>query len=850
MFTKLQKKTIFLGIIFLALFSIPFLAHGQEEPQTFTQHCFIFHDYENWNGVGDISYKQIQYCYGTAFGCTQGRIERGGQVNLEEGDRFDNCLAIVTPSEERMPDVKKISDESIPGSACSFTSPDIQGCLKEIVNWGLDQIVSLSALILKAASQVFNLAVRISIIDFYRYANSQAIELIWGLGRDLANICFIFILIYIAIATIVGKDGINTKSLIVKLLITALLINFSIILPKVIIDVGNSLAIVFYKNMGEAGESGTPDISGLLVRSADVTQFFDKKINTDSPESTSNPIDIKDLEWKLIFISKLGTVVLILVLSYALLMATYFFLARTLTLIILIATSSLAFFSRIVPIGGLNKFDDWFQRLIKETFFAPAFMFMFYLTLKVAVELPQLISTPAESTPANSDGASLGLLAQPVASGPTATPLNINAGDQFFGYVLLVGLSLGSIIMARKVGSWSGALGANWMNNQVKKYSRSSGAWAARNTAGRLASSAVNSEKMKNWTTKMPLMGGAARSILNKTANAKFGSDKSYDSARKDRVNKLKADMEGMNSEQKAKYMRNLSGGGLRSLGINNRELLYREGLSDEDRSKIEGAAIGTVKAGAKLSGQKKHDEVLRMTGSTNDAETARRAEEARYESANMTKDTAFIVNQRTALKGEEKIKTYIQKIKGEKDINKKIELLKELGDEKEIKEVVKGLDEQTLAKIKTSPGLAGLPQVYQDAINNRANEMDTDSAEKLEKAEKTERAKQETINRKAVIEKINEEFRTGVSPVTLNSEAKQLSKGDINNLSKESINRLAVRSDLLNTMKPEALVALIKSSHLSDQDALIGNLETLAKGSTASNSVKIVYNGLANLIL
>ena len=68
----------------------------------------------------------------------------------------------------------------------------------------------------------------------------------WKSTRDLANMFFIFILLFIAIATILQLSSYGAKALLAKLIIFALLINFSLFITRVIIDSGNITAMFFY----------------------------------------------------------------------------------------------------------------------------------------------------------------------------------------------------------------------------------------------------------------------------------------------------------------------------------------------------------------------------------------------------------------------------------------------------------------------------------------------------------------------------------------------------------------------------------------------------------------------------
>lgn len=562
----LKRKQIF-WIISIIAFTAPFLTHGQTQTPAIvsTQWCVDYGRVEDHALTRSeaLSYRD---CFGTEAAC----VERENSIIAETGGwrgvfRGWGGYNYVTGTCQ-----KKIQYEGDPPIPTGLISPprtmgagtctidshfDIQTCIKIGVGYVISVILNIMSWGLWAANNVFNLAIYVSIENFSKYAGMDAITFIWKMGRDLANVFFIFILMYIAIATIIQKNSRSTKEMVVKLIITALLINFSIIIPKVIIDVGNSLAIVFYKNMGEPGMFGAPDIGTPLIKSANSYQFYSNELgviesssngNVDGQVATSK--NIGDLDWSVILVRGLGTAILMGFLIYVLLVVTYLFLVRTITLIVLIATSSLVFFSRVIPFPGLNYWDDWFKKLIKETFFAPAFLFMFYLVLKIATTgLPGIENA---STDTNTGSINFGIATAEAQTTPPAT----GWGDQFFLYVLLVGLSLGSVMVARSMGTWAGKVGGQ-IKDKVANYG---GSWVARNTAGRLSNKIANSDKMKNIAARSPMVGGALRRVIGAGANSRFGGGKdgtSFNSAQESAAKRMEVTMKGMNDAQKTRYL-------------------------------------------------------------------------------------------------------------------------------------------------------------------------------------------------------------------------------------------------------------------------------------------------------
>lgn len=713
------------------------------------------------------------------------------------------------------------------GEQCSvWTGAGLVACLKVALSWGVSIFLWCLSWILFVAGKIFNLAIELSISKFHFLANHEAVTTIWSLGRDLANIFFIFILLYIAIKTIVKGTGIGTQKLVIELIITALLINFSIIIPKVIIDVGNSMAIVFYEQMGSHEGDEAPDIAGVLVKGLSPQKFFQGDLEKVATPDGTKPGEaptatVTGLSMSTIVIKGLGTGFLIGILSYALLIAAFMFLVRSITLVFLIATSSLAFFSRIIPPEmKLNQWDKWFSALMKEVFFAPYFLFVFYLVLKMAdMDMPTFASAPADA-----GTSAVGFLATPVGAAPAAGG-GADWAMQMVWYIFICGLAIGCLKIARTAGTLTAnvaqKLGANaadkWMTGKAKSLSRGAAAATGRGTIGRAANKLANLESMKNFQAKNPYLGGALRGSVSAVAASKFGGTQNYDANRKAKAEELKKRMEGMNNEQKAQYLSNLRSGKISdALGMNDRDILYQHGLSDEERSKIEGAANTPSMLSSK------------------------------------PEIAATLQSQRTGLSGEQKVKTYAQRIKGAKSGTDKIDLLKELTDPKERKDVLKELDEATLAKIKNSDKFSALDTAAQANVNERIGDMDVDASEKFEKAEKAEKAKLEIKERGATIQQINDEVIAGTSTTLVNESAK-LSKNDISNLNEQSLDLIANRSDILNKMKPEALIALYKNPKLSDHDALLGKFEAIANnqipGITPSNSIKIINKGPAILI-
>ena len=95
----------------------------------------------------------------------------------------------------------------------------------------------------------------------YYFTNSSSydnefVEKGWGAVRDVANIFFILMLLYVAIKTVLSLNVTDNKRLVGVIIIVALLINFSLFTTKVVIDASNILAKIFYNNITSQGPNG------------------------------------------------------------------------------------------------------------------------------------------------------------------------------------------------------------------------------------------------------------------------------------------------------------------------------------------------------------------------------------------------------------------------------------------------------------------------------------------------------------------------------------------------------------------------------------------------------------------
>lgn len=267
--------------------------------------------------------------------------------------------------------------------SCSLIHFNFGNCFLEGFSWVGTIITYVFGSVLWLAGYLFDLSVYISITSFHSWITIPGVEKAWTVLRDFANLCFIFILLYIAFGTIIDYKGIANKAqgMIVNVIIIALLVNFSGFFTRVVIDASNVIAYEFYTKTGgyDPGKNGVGlnNIGSTLVGKLGLQEYITKPDSNSAPAPT-----IQHLSFLGIITQTFGNIVVILMTSFILLTASILFMIRTITLIFVYVLSPVAFVSYIIP-GKFNYFQPWLDKLIKQSFFAPGFLVPLYLVYQL-----------------------------------------------------------------------------------------------------------------------------------------------------------------------------------------------------------------------------------------------------------------------------------------------------------------------------------------------------------------------------------------------------------------------------------------------------------------------------------
>lgn len=277
-------------------------------------------------------------------------------------------------------------------------------CVAQIVSWLVEIVLIAVGYILVLAALLFD-KVKDLTLNPDTYSNIEVVKLGWTHVRNVANIFFIFILLIIAIATILRRESYGAKQLLVRLILVALFINFSYTITLYIILPANSLADFFVTTTLDNDKfrqyESTRDMIGALLHGLNPGVLYSLGQPPDPNEKeedsligqikTYSPVqdELKTrsvgtvLEGLLYNIAAmlLGIVVIVFT-AFILLAAAFMFLLRIAVLWIIMIFSPLAFLFMVLPRTS-SYADLWWKKLIDQAIFPAAFMFFFFIAVNI-----------------------------------------------------------------------------------------------------------------------------------------------------------------------------------------------------------------------------------------------------------------------------------------------------------------------------------------------------------------------------------------------------------------------------------------------------------------------------------
>ncbi len=450
--------------------------------------------------------------------------------NIKEGV-YAKCIA--PSSDPNGEPLTSTSDSGhLGGGACSFASFDLLTCLQSTAGkLGASILiifVMVFAAILGLVGGILNWVMLITVFQYSTYfGNSEGMLVAWSVLRDLGNIILLFGFIFIGLQTILNIGHFSVSKALPRLVIFAILINFSLFVSEAVVDVSNVFASTIYtqaeqvnctdnKNMEECSNNG---IAGRIMKESGFAGIFSVDSAFKEAWGSPNGVDMFFLYFCLI--------ILVLVMIVVFIAAIILFIIRAVVLMLLLVTSPIGFVGMAIP--QLEEFSSmWWKKLISNAIFAPVFLLMLLVGLKIMDGASGIF---------NAGGASLTVA---LMQGSTGT------GGIFILYSLIIGFMVAALMSAKSLGAVGGsfvvgkatALGKSTLSG-AKTAALYPGGVAARAGIGGIANAAQKAYEGKSGQRirSIPIIGGMMDDTiaggLKSAKAAKFGTNRSYEEDKK-----------------------------------------------------------------------------------------------------------------------------------------------------------------------------------------------------------------------------------------------------------------------------------------------------------------------------
>ncbi|HPL93338.1 MAG TPA: hypothetical protein PLB38_03590 [bacterium] len=296
--------------------------------------------------------------------------------------------------------------------------------------------------------------VMVEVASWQLFINEPAVVAGWTIARDLVNVGFIAVLLYIAFGTVISYQKVNWQKDLVKLITAVVLVNFSRMIVGLLIDVSQVIMLTFvngFRNIAGGNITGNLGLDWYLNSSS--------KFTTDPSVAAGNFIRLT-----------IGVAMGVLLLSI-LAMLTAWLLLRIVKLWLLTVMAPFYFLADFFPF--LKRFHSYWEKEFTDQLVAGPFMaFGIWFAMSVISQTGQAsaITTPR------------GVLADAQALTGTVTDGSVaKQSNAIFTMIIGAGLLYGVYDMSKSMAGTAGKVGMDVLK-KGKEYIKTGAISAAKFT--------------------------------------------------------------------------------------------------------------------------------------------------------------------------------------------------------------------------------------------------------------------------------------------------------------------------------------------------------------------------------
>lgn len=403
-------------------------------------------------------------------------------------------------------------------------SNSLQDILGQMLSWVLYYIaVGLGWILMLLMKVMLVIAV------FNNFLNVPAVRVGWTITRDICNNFFIIFMMIMAIGVTLKLPGYQWRSMLPKILIFAVLINFSKMFTGILIDFSQVLMLTF------ATPLATVQGYNLVLAAMGLPGGYNLVVG-----ENASGIDWLDIIAALLFVIIISIVAIVVVAVICVILVY-----RIIMLWFLVILSPLYFMAKATNISQLGSLsNEWMSNLSKMLVVGPAMMFFLYLSFLTMSGVNNMAKPGAEQTTNILQSTGTGGRANMAISNTNSADYNNtfvnNLGNKQNGltastggtgdislsamaspngvinFLVVVGLLAMSLVMGQKFGGAAGkfaGMAQGKLTSMAKKYSGLNLGLAGAKKAAQMPGIAVKSVAGKVGTGTLGIAGAATRGL-------------------------------------------------------------------------------------------------------------------------------------------------------------------------------------------------------------------------------------------------------------------------------------------------------------------------------------------------
>ncbi|NUM25556.1 MAG: hypothetical protein HUU49_02920 [Candidatus Buchananbacteria bacterium] len=360
------------------------------------------------------------------------------------------------------------------GAVSAGVSNAVTGVLEGAGNIFENLFVSIIRLMVGAVITVEGWAlivlskILIGIVQYNDFVNAKAVNVGWTLVRDVSNLFFVLVVLAIAIGTILRIESYNFKKFLPKVLIMAVLVNFSLTIAGLILDFAQVIMMTFVAAFVKVGGGGN------LMQILQVNEMINAAANTQS-EGWTAEIDVIP-----VVATAFLAVIMLMIAIIVILVMVVMFVARMVMLWFLLVLSPLPYILSAFP-QGMRYAQQWWSEFTKYVLVGPVLAFFLWLSFAVVEQGQVSVDIPLDGTSVTA-GAESGLTGTGAdlvneftqsnsGTGSTAIFSGIGDVNKLLSLIIGIGMLMAGLVIAQQMGTAGGSFaGAAFSNIRRGKF--------------------------------------------------------------------------------------------------------------------------------------------------------------------------------------------------------------------------------------------------------------------------------------------------------------------------------------------------------------------------------------------